>query len=306
MSRDRSKTPTTPTCFFCLVEQQSPNQLDLKALCSQDEYRSIPLLSYSSSCFDTTMTKNSPPLSLQSTVTVPSTPPTRQPRLGWGSWPSKGTTCTNSVLTAISLGYRHFDSAQAYRNEEAIGDAVRQTDVPRSKLYLTSKIHIDDADPPKDVEEVYKGIEESVKKMNGGRDGGYLDLMLIHGAAVDGGKHNEVQWKALERAYKDKLVKAIGVSNAGKGLIEAMKSYAQVWPPHVNQIEVCLRRKRSHPRCTKRISRQLCRTVLAWRGRSVDEAQELPGRVPYGAKFCTTRYQRASLCLLPSLASVSL
>jgi len=88
------------------------------------------------------------------------------------------------------------------------------------------------------VEEIYKSIEESVRKMNGGKDGAYLDLMLIHGAAVDGGKHNEVQWKALERAYKNGLAKAIGVSNAGKGLIEDMKAYAQVWPPHVNQIEV--------------------------------------------------------------------
>jgi len=180
----------------------------------------------------------SPPLSLESTFTVPSTPTTRQPRLGWGSWPSKGSTCTNSVLTAISLGYRHFDSAQAYRNEEAIGNAIAQTDVPRSQLYLTSKVHIDDANPPTNVEEIYKSIEESVRKMNGGKDGAYLDLMFIHGAAVDGGKHNEVQWKALERAYKNGLAKAIGVSNAGKGLIEDMKAYAQVWPPHVNQIEV--------------------------------------------------------------------
>jgi len=177
------------------------------------------------------------PLSLESTVPVPSTPPTTQPRLGWGSWPSKGTTCTNSVLSAISAGYRHFDSAQSYGNEEAIGNAIRQTDVPRSQLYLTSKININDANPPTDVDEVYKSIGESVKRMNGGK-GTFLDLFLIHGAAVDGGKHNEVQWKALERAYKDGLVKAIGVSNAGKGLIEDMKAYAQVWPPHVNQIEV--------------------------------------------------------------------
>jgi diketogulonate reductase-like aldo/keto reductase len=144
--------------------------------------------------------------------------------------------CTKSVLTALSEGYRHFDSAQAYKNEDAIGEAVRQTEVPRSELYLTSKI---DASPPFDVEDVHKGIVESVKKMNGGKEGAYLDLFLIHGAAVDGGKHNKTQWQALERAYKEGIVRAIGVSNAGKGLIEEMKEYAEVWPPHVNQIEVC-------------------------------------------------------------------
>jgi diketogulonate reductase-like aldo/keto reductase len=180
------------------------------------------------------------PLTLNSTFTLPNSPPTTQPRLGWGSWPSKGETCTKSVLTAISEGYRHFDSAQAYKNEEAIGEAIRQTDVPRSELYLTSKIH---ASPPFDVEDVYKGIVDSVKKMNGGKEDAYLDLFLIHGAAVDGGKHNKTQWQALERAYKEGIVKAIGVSNAGKGLIEDMKEYAAVWPPHVNQIEVCGRER---------------------------------------------------------------
>jgi len=159
------------------------------------------------------------------------------------------------VLTAISEGYRHFDSAQAYKNEEAIGEAVRQTSVPRSELYLTSKIN---ASPPFNADAVYRGIVESVKKMNGGTEDAYHDLFLIHGAAVDGGKHNKIQWQALERAYKEGIVKAIGVSNAGKGLIEDMKEYAQVWPPHVNQIEV---RQKTHC-CESQIEAKLTCSIF--------------------------------------------
>lgn len=174
-------------------------------------------------------------LSITSTVTLQNKPPTKQPRLGWGSWPSKSETCTRSVLTALSLGYRHVDSAQGYKNEKAIGNAVKTTEIPRSELYITSKIL---CEAPFDEQKVYDGIVESVKKLNGGREGGYTDLFLIHGAALDGGKWNKIQWRALERAYKDGLTKAIGVSNAGKAHIEALKDGATVWPPHVNQIEV--------------------------------------------------------------------
>lgn len=196
------------------------------------------------------------PLTLTTRVVVPSSPPTHLPVIGWGSWPSKGATCTQSVLYAIRAGYRHIDSAQAYGNEAATGAAVRASGIPRSELWLTSKVNSKSyANEEEGVEEVYQGIVESVRKMNGveeqresgdqvklgGKDGLYLDLMLIHGAAMDKGKWNKVQWLGMERAYQEGLVRAIGVSNAGKGLMEEMKEYATVWPPAVNQIEVCTR-----------------------------------------------------------------
>lgn len=90
--------------------------------------------------------------------------------------------------------------------------------------------------------------------MNGVKEGEeadnvYVDLFLIHGACMDDGKWNKIQWQALERAYKEGLTKAIGVSNAGRRHIEDMKEYAEVWPPHVNQIEVGIFNHRGSRNC---------------------------------------------------------
>jgi diketogulonate reductase-like aldo/keto reductase len=134
-------------------------------------------------------------------------------------------------LTALEAGYRHIDSAQYYANEQLVGDAVKESNVDRKDVFITTKILF----PGKDEEETYQSLVESVNKID---QGGYVDLFLIHSPS-SGPEGRKTMWTALERLHKEGKAKAIGVSNFGKGQIEELKSFAKVYPPHVNQIEVC-------------------------------------------------------------------
>ena len=87
------------------------------------------------------------------------------------------------------------------------------------------------------MEDTYGKIIGSVNKIAG--ESGYVDLFLIHSSS-SGPTGRKMLWQALERALEEGRVKSIGVSNFGVKHIEEMKAYAKVWPPHVNQIEVCL------------------------------------------------------------------
>lgn len=169
-------------------------------------------------------------LTLQSTIALPKSSVT-MPRLGFGVYESPRDTCVKSCLTAIKAGYRHIDSAQYYENEQQVGDAVKKSGVPRSEIFLTTKVLF----AGKDSEETYKGLVESVKKLGG--DSGYVDLFLIHSPNA-GPEARKNMWLALEKLFKEGKTKAIGVSNFGKGHIEGLKEYATTWPPHVNQVEV--------------------------------------------------------------------
>jgi len=128
---------------------------------------------------------------------------------------------------------RHIDSAQYYANEEQVGKAFVESKIPRSDVFLTTKI----LSAGKDFDSTYISITDSIKKMSGGSDG-YVDLFLIHSPNA-GPEAVKSMWQPLEKAHKEGKIKTIGVSNFGKGQIENMKQYATVWPPHVNQIEVC-------------------------------------------------------------------
>lgn len=156
----------------------------------------------------------------------------RIPRLGFGVYQSAADVCTQSCLTALSVGYRHIDSAQFYANEAQVGEAVRQSKVPRDSVFVTTKI----LSPKGSVEKSYQKIVESVDKIN---LDGYVDLFLIHSPSSGPDGRKEL-WLALEKAHAEGRVRSIGVSNFGVGHIEEMKSYAKIWPPHVNQIEVCI------------------------------------------------------------------
>lgn len=184
----------------------------------------------------------SSPLTLQSTLPLPNTTLTI-PRLGFGVYQSHGPTCIQSCLTALKAGYRHIDTAQYYANESQVGDAVRQSGVARSDVFLTSKI----LSAGTDAEETYQKIIESVEKID---KGGYVDLFLIHSPS-SGTAGRKLMWQALERAHTEGRLKAIGVSNFGAQHIEEMKSYAKVWPPHVNQIEL-------HPWCQQKEAVAYC------------------------------------------------
>lgn len=117
------------------------------------------------------------------------------------------------VECALEAGYRHIDTAQAYGNEEGVGKAIHKSNIARQDLFITSKI----AAEAKTYQEAYDSINETLNKM--GLD--YLDLMIIHSPQPwqefrDDNryfKENKEVWKALETAYQEGKVKAIGVSN---------------------------------------------------------------------------------------------
>ncbi|OJD32373.1 alcohol dehydrogenase [Diplodia corticola] len=170
-------------------------------------------------------------LSISSTLPLPDSP-AQIPRLGFGVYKSTAETCIRSCLTALKAGYRHIDTAQFYANEEQVGQAVKESGIPRSEIYITTKIMTASSDVPA----TYQRIADSVRKLDD-RPDGYVDLFLIHNASTSP-EGNKIMWLALEQAKTEGKVRDIGVSNAGKQHIEAMKDYAKVWPPAVNQIEL--------------------------------------------------------------------
>lgn len=184
-------------------------------------------------------------LTINSTYTLRTDPPIQIPVLGFGIYRSPPSQCVQSCLTALAKGYRQIDSAQFYGNEAEMGEAVRRSGIPRSEVFLTTKIMA----PGENLEKTYQKCLESVRKISGtiegrsgeggggGGDNEYVDLFLIHTASGGPAARKEM-WIALERLLAEGKTRAIGVSNYGVGQIEEMKMYATVWPPHVNQIEV--------------------------------------------------------------------
>ena len=135
------------------------------------------------------------------------------PALGYGTWLIDNKVAANCVKLALEAGYRHIDTAQAYGNEEGVGKGIKESGLPREEIYLTSKVLAE----IKNYKDAKKSIEDSLKRL----DVDYIDLMLIHCPqpwALFRGKRryfkeNIEVWKALEEAYKDGKIKAIGVSN---------------------------------------------------------------------------------------------
>ena len=156
------------------------------------------------------------------------------PRLGFGVYQSSTSVCVASCLTALKAGYRHIDTAQFYRNEAEVGEAVKQSGLKREDVFLTTKILA----AAGNVDKSYRKCVDSVEKIHPG-EGGYVDLFLVHSPNSGKEKRKEM-WLALERLLEEGKARTIGVSNYGVGHIEEMKAYAKIWPPHVNQIEVSL------------------------------------------------------------------
>lgn len=185
-----------------------------------------------------------PSLKITDTLPLPSSN-IRIPRLGFGVYQSPINQCTKSCLDALKAGYRHIDTAQYYMNESEVGEALKQTDVPRSEIFVTTKI----LSAGGSVQKSYQRCVESIKKIDS--KNGYVDLFLIHSASGSKEKRKEL-WLALEQLYREGKAKSIGVSNWGVGHIEEMKSYAkEVTVPHVNQIEL-------HPYCSQRTIVEYC------------------------------------------------
>lgn len=146
------------------------------------------------------------------------------PILGYGVYLVKPEECERCVLDAISTGYRLIDTAQAYYNEEGVGNAVAKCGVPRSELFLTTKIWISNAGE----EMASASIEESLRKLRTD----YIDLLLIHQPFSD----YTGTWRAMEKAVRDGKVRAIGLSNFYPDRFVDMAEYAEI-KPAVNQLK---------------------------------------------------------------------
>ena len=157
------------------------------------------------------------------------------PKLGLGTWFIADEDAPEAVKQAVSLGYRHIDTAQAYGNEAGVGRGIRECGISRDELFVTSKV----AAEAKSYDSAAKSINESLEKM--GLD--YLDLMIIHSPQPwaefrDADRYfaeNKEVWRALEDAYRTGKVKAIGVSNFLKDDLENILDSCTV-KPMVNQI----------------------------------------------------------------------
>ncbi|HCK89022.1 MAG TPA: 2,5-diketo-D-gluconic acid reductase [Erysipelotrichaceae bacterium] len=147
------------------------------------------------------------------------------PAIGFGVFmiPDNGPTY-DAVLSALKAGYRHIDTAAAYRNERDVGKAVRDSGIPREEIFITSKLWVQDYG----YENAKKGIEASLEKL--GMD--YIDLYLLHQPYGD----VTGAWKALEEAKQEGKLKSIGVSNMSVNLWNRYIPHFAT-KPAVNQVE---------------------------------------------------------------------
>ena len=145
------------------------------------------------------------------------------PKVGFGTYkvadPIEGKI---AILNAIEAGYRLFDTAQVYHNEEVVGEALKESGLPRKDFFITTKIRFRDNHDP------VPGLEESFKKLQTD----YIDLVLIHWPYGD----YLHAYKVLEDYYKQGKIKAIGVSNFDPGRLIDLVNQVEI-PPMVNQIE---------------------------------------------------------------------
>ncbi len=146
------------------------------------------------------------------------------PILGYGVYQVTPEETERCVLDAIDVGYRHIDTAQAYHNEEGVGNAIQKCGVPRSELFLTTKVWISNAG----YEKAKASIAESLKKLQTD----YIDLLLIHQPFND----YYGTYRAMEEAYEQGLLRAIGVSNFYPDRLIDLCQFVQVTPA-VNQVE---------------------------------------------------------------------
>lgn len=158
------------------------------------------------------------------------------PKIGLGTWCIPQQDTAKAVEAAVELGYRHIDTAQAYGNEEGVGEGVRHCGLPREQIFVTDKV----AAEAKSYASAAASIDESLHKMQ--LD--YIDLMIIHSPQPwaewrQSDKRyfdeNREVWRALEDAYRAGKVRAIGVSNFLQDDLDSLLASCRV-RPMVNQI----------------------------------------------------------------------
>lgn len=147
----------------------------------------------------------------------------KMPWLGLGVWQAnEGEEVEYAVKTALNIGYRSIDTAAAYGNEVGVGKAIKQSSVPREEIFVTTKV----ANGDQGFESTLKAFETSQKKL----DLDYIDLYLIHWPKPE----SMETWRALEKLYKDGVVKSIGVSNFMIPDLEETMKVGEI-KPMVNQ-----------------------------------------------------------------------
>lgn len=164
------------------------------------------------------------------------------PQLGLGVWQAQeGDEVKAAIATALQAGYRLIDTARIYGNEKSVGRAVRDSGLPREEIFVTTKLWNDD----QGYDSALRAYDASLERL--GLD--YADLYLIHWPAPAQGRFKD-SWRALEKLYADKRVRAIGVSNFKPHHLEELQDDWQVVPA-VNQIEL-------HPYMQQIETRQFC------------------------------------------------
>lgn len=184
----------------------------------------------------------------------------KMPWLGLGVYKvENGTEVINAVKTALQVGYRSIDTASFYKNEEGVGQGIRESGIPREEIFVTTKVW----NSEQGYESTLQSFEDSLARL--GLD--YLDLFLIHWPVA--GKYKDT-WRALEKLYKEGRVRAIGVSNFHIHHLKDLMEDAEI-KPMVNQVEL-------HPRLSQVELRSFCKEqgiqIEAWspimRGRLLD------------------------------------
>jgi diketogulonate reductase-like aldo/keto reductase len=149
------------------------------------------------------------------------------PQLGFGTWLIKDEIeCKSAIKAATEVGYRHFDTAQIYENEQFVGQALAESSVPREELFITTKIwndnmYWDDIEPT---------FEESLKKLRTD----YVDLLLLHFPVTE---LRRPAWHKMQDIYRSGKAKAIGVSNYTIKHLEELLRECEI-KPAVNQVEL--------------------------------------------------------------------
>ncbi len=148
----------------------------------------------------------------------------KMPQLGYGVYQVSKDECERCVLDALKVGYRHIDTAQSYFNEEEVGSAIEKSGVPRSEIFLTTKVWIEHYG----YEETKKSVLASMEKLKTD----YIDLVLLHQPFSD----YYGAWKALEDLYEESKILAIGISNFYPDRMVDICSFSRI-RPMVNQVE---------------------------------------------------------------------
>ncbi|MBR1570129.1 MAG: aldo/keto reductase [Bacteroidales bacterium] len=198
----------------------------------------------------------------------------RMPQMGYGVYQVSPSECERCVSDALEVGYRMIDTAQAYANEEGVGAAVAKSGLRRDEVFLVSKVWISNYG----YEKARKSIDESLRKLRTD----HIDLMLLHQPFCD----RYGAYRALEEAYKEGKLRAIGVSNFYPDHFIDLASNVEI-PPMVNQVEMHVFDQQAGP---QKIMEEFGCRIMSWgplaEGRNGFFTQPLLGEI--GAQYGKT------------------